>query len=67
MPSAGGRLWSGTETVGQITSVGFSGAIGIMIGLGYVNRKWIKPGTLLHLDTGAERVPAEVTALPFAD
>ena len=66
-PSAGARLWSGTETVGQITSVGFSGVTGSMIGLGYVKRKWLKPGTLLHLDAGSERVPAEVTALPFAD
>ena len=66
-PSIGARLWSGAETVGKITSVGFSGTTGTMIGLGYVDRKWLEPGTLLHVDTGSERVPAEVTELPFSD
>ena len=63
--TAGSRLWHDDEPVGAMTSVGFSPAAGIVIGLGYVKREWLEPGTVLQADAGSKRVQAEVTALPF--
>ena len=63
--SAGAPLWHDDKAVGEMTSVGFSPAAGTVIGLGYVKRDWLKPGTLLEVATGPTRVSAVVTALPF--
>jgi folate-binding protein YgfZ len=64
--SAGAPLWHDNEVVGEMTSAGFSPAAGAVLGLGYVKRDWLEPGTLLEVTTGLSRVPAVVTALPFA-
>ena len=63
--SAGAPLWHDDEAVGEMTSAGFSPAAGTVIGLGYVKRDWLEPGTLLEIATGPTRVSAVVTALPF--
>ena len=63
--SAVAPLWHDDETVGEMTSAGFSPAAGTVIGLGYVKRDWLEPGTLLEVATGPTRVSAVVTALPF--
>ena len=63
--SAGAPLWHGDEAVGEMTSVGFSPEAGTVIGLGYVKRDWLEPGTVLEVATGPKRVSAVVTAPPF--
>ena len=62
---AGAPLWHDDESAGELTSVGFSPAAGSVIGLGYVKRDWLEPGTVLAVDAGPRRVPAVVTTLPF--
>ena len=61
--AAGAPLWHDDDAVGETTSVAFSPAVGAVIGLGYVKRDWLEPGTVLEV--GPERVSAVVTALPF--
>ena len=63
--SEGAPLWRGDESVGEVTSVGFSPAADAVIGLGYVKRDQLEPGTVLAVAAGPERVSAVVTALPF--
>ena len=63
--SSGAPLWHDDEVVGEMTSVGFSPAAGTVIGLGYVRRDWLEPGTVLEVAIGPTRVSAVVTALPF--
>jgi len=61
--AAGAPLWHENDAVGEVTSSAFSPAVGAVIGLGYVKRDWLEPGTVLKVDP--ERVSAVVTALPF--
>ena len=63
--SAGAQLWRADDAVGEMTSVGFSPTAGTAIGLGYVKREWLEPGTVLEVDAGPTRVSAVVTTLPF--
>jgi folate-binding protein YgfZ len=63
--TAGAALWHEDDSAGEITSVGFSPAAGSVIGLGYVKREWLEPGTVLAVDAGSRRVQAVVTTLPF--
>ena len=63
--SAGAPLWHDDDVVGELTSVGFSPAAGTVIGLGYVKRDWLEPGTGLEVAAGPTRLSAVVTALPF--
>lgn len=58
-------LWHHDEEVGEMTSAGFSPAAGAVIGLGYVKRDWLEPGTVLEVGVDPDPVSAEVTALPF--
>ena len=61
--AAGEPLWHDDNPVGEVTSVAFSPAAGAVIGLGYVKRDWLEPGTVI--EAGPGRVSAVVTALPF--
>ena len=63
--SPGAQLWHDGDVAGKITSAGFSPAATTVIGLGYVKREWLEPGTTLDADAGQARVPVVVTALPF--
>ena len=63
--STGASLWHGDESVGEVTSVAFSPTVGAVIGLGYVKRDQLEPGTVLQVTAGPESVSAVVTALPF--
>ena len=62
-----GRLWSGGEPVGQVTSAVVSPALGSVIALGYVPRALSAPGTQVDVDCGDARTPARVVPLPFVD
>ena len=63
--SPGAQLWHDGDAAGEMTSSGFSPAAGTVIGLGYVKREWVEPGTMLEVDAGPTRLPVVVTALPF--
>src|SRR5262249_23200952 len=51
--------------VGKVTSGGPAPTVGGNIGLGYVPVGRSAAGTILEIDCGGKRVPAEVVAGPF--
>ncbi|MCC6849555.1 MAG: aminomethyltransferase family protein [Deltaproteobacteria bacterium] len=64
VPPPGVRLFAGDREVGWVTSVGRSWRLGRTIGLAYVRREQVEPGTELELG-GAGGPAATVRALPF--
>jgi folate-binding protein YgfZ len=60
-PSHGDRIMSGARDVGSITSAVQSPGLGRPIGLGYVHRDFVEPGTVVEIGG----VPASIAALPF--
>jgi tRNA-modifying protein YgfZ len=62
VPAAGSKLFAGEREVGRVTSAAYSPALGHAIALGYVQRDFTSPGTIVTLESGAN---ATVTALPF--
>ncbi len=63
--AAGDRILSGARAVGTVTSLARSPALGRAIALGYVHREFVEPGTSVEVASGARRVHATVTSLPF--
>ena len=61
VPPAGASIRAGDREIGEVTSGTWSPALQRPIGLGYVHRDFVEPGTKVTVD-GAE---AEVVALPF--
>lgn len=61
-PVVGTKLSAGGGEVGQVTSVAFIPPGGEAIGLGYVRREYLEPGSILQYAGGAARVEA-ATAL----
>ena len=62
LPAAGTKLLSEGKEVGSITTAVFSPTLRRGIGLGYVRREYLEPGTRLALGTGETAAVAE---LPF--
>jgi folate-binding protein YgfZ len=60
------RVHAGEREVGRITSVADSPRSGKQIALGYVQRDFIEPGTVLSIRTADGESQAIVTNLPFA-
>ncbi|MQA30566.1 MAG: aminomethyl transferase family protein [Luteitalea sp.] len=61
LPAAGSRLQADGKDVGNVTSCAWSPALGRSIGLGYVHRDFVAPGT----DLTAGAITARVAAVPF--
>ena len=65
-PSRGAAIFSGDDEVGRVTSAVRSPALDGIIALGYVRRDLADAGgASVEVRSGAERVPATVTSLPF--
>jgi len=60
--AAGSKLLAGGAEVGHVTSSGYSFALGVLIGMGYLRREHTTPGRQLQCLTGT----AEVIELPLA-
>ena len=58
-------LPAGNEAVGKVTSGTSSPTLGVAIAMAYLPREHAEPGTHLEVAVRAERVAAEVVALPF--
>ena len=66
LPTPDAAIFSGDDEVGRVTSAVHSPALGEVIALGYVRRNLADAGgASVHVSSGAERVPAVVTSLPF--
>jgi aminomethyltransferase len=65
MPPLGAPIHAGDRAVGRITSAVFSPRCAAVIGLGYVHRDFVEPGTRLEVLYDARRVAVIVSALPF--
>ena len=66
LPARGAAIFSGEDEVGRVTSAVHSPVLGEVIALGYVRRDLADAGgASVEVSSGAERVPAVVTALPF--
>jgi folate-binding protein YgfZ len=64
-PEPGVKLTSGEREVGYVTSSVRSFALNRPIGLGYVHRSFLEPGTELEVGRQEGRTKATVTKLPF--
>jgi aminomethyltransferase len=53
------------QTVGRVTSGGFSPALGVSIGMGYLPPALAAEGTALEIDVRGKLLPAEVVRRPF--
>lgn len=62
VPEPGTQLLKDGKTVGSTTTVLYSPGLKGLIGLGYVRREWLEPGTELQLPSGET---VRVTGLPF--
>ena len=63
-PPAGARLFAADREVGWVTSARRSWRLDRVVGLAYVRREYLAPGSLLALGA-ADGVPVTVRALPF--
>jgi aminomethyltransferase len=61
----GAPILAGGETVGVVTSGGFSPTLGAPIAMGFVPPRLAAPGTALEVEVRGRRQPAEVAPLPF--
>jgi tRNA-modifying protein YgfZ len=64
-PLRGARIHAGGRDAGFVTSTAMSPRFGA-IALGYVHRDFVAPGTSAEVEAGGGRLPAAVSALPFA-
>jgi folate-binding protein YgfZ len=60
----GDLLLSEGREIGRLTSAADSPALGKGLGLGYVHRDFVEPGTTLNVRTAAGEIPAAVIQLP---
>jgi len=65
MPRQHALILAGGETVGEVTSGGFSPSLDTQIGLGYVPVQLADPGCQLHVDVRGRAVEIETISLPF--
>jgi folate-binding protein YgfZ len=62
---AGAKIYSDAREIGLVTSAAQSPRLGA-IGLGYVHRDFVEPGTSVAVDAAAGRVAARVSARPIS-
>ena len=65
VPSHGDLIQSGGKQIGMVTSAAQSPSLGRPIALGYVQRDFIEPGTLVEVTHGLACLQATVARLPF--
>jgi folate-binding protein YgfZ len=65
VPEPGARVMVGGRDVGRITSAARSPALRVALGLGFLRREHLEPGTRVDVQWGSESLPARVAALPF--
>ncbi len=61
----GATIHAGGETVGRVTSGGFSPSLNHAIAMGYVASPYAESGTLLEVDVRGKRLSASVAPMPF--
>ena len=61
----GASVHSGADTVGTLTSGGFSPSLNHPIAMAYVGAAHAAPGTRLTIDVRGKQLPATVVAMPF--
>jgi folate-binding protein YgfZ len=59
-------IHAGDRDIGRVTSAAYSPALDRWIGMGYVQRDFVEPGTAVSLGDSEPRTPATVVALPHA-
>jgi len=64
VPPADALLFAGDREVGRVTSAARSWRLDRVVGLAYVRREHLAPGSVLALDA-ADGAPVTVRALPF--
>jgi tRNA-modifying protein YgfZ len=65
LPKGGELISSGDRQIGRLTSVGWSPALGTGIALGYVQRDFSEPGTIVNVGIGPAQLSGEIAPLPF--
>lgn len=65
IPRHGYALHADGAPVGQVTSGTFGPTVNKGIGMGYVRRAYVKPGTPLGVEVRGRATPARVVKLPF--
>jgi folate-binding protein YgfZ len=65
LPKAGDAALSGDREIGRVTCVAWSPSLEAGIGLGYLHRDFVEPGTSVTIRTGATPLTATVSPLPF--
>jgi aminomethyltransferase len=65
IPRHGQGVWHGGREVGQVTSGTKSPTLGTFIGMAYVTREHVDPGTPLEVDIRGRRHAAHVVERPF--
>ncbi|MFQ5916858.1 MAG: aminomethyltransferase family protein [Candidatus Binatia bacterium] len=65
VPRSGERVLRDDKEVGQVTSAAHTPTLGKTIALGMLRREVQEPGTVVHVESHGDLIPAEVTPLPF--
>jgi folate-binding protein YgfZ len=65
LPKAGNAVFAGEREIGRVTSAVRSPALSANLALAFVHRDYVEPATAVEVDTGAGRITAEVSSLPF--
>jgi len=66
VPEAGAEVWADAGSIGRITSVTRSPALGRAVALAFVRRSHAEPGTRVEVRSDGRALGASVSALPFA-
>jgi folate-binding protein YgfZ len=64
--SASTPIYAGDREIGRVTSAAYSPALDRWIGMGYVQRDFVEPGTAVSLGDAEPRTPATVVSLPHS-
>jgi glycine cleavage system aminomethyltransferase T len=65
LPEKGAKLFVADKDVGYVTSATHSPALQANVALGYVRKEHNAIGSEVMVQVGAERIPAQIVALPF--
>jgi len=65
VPRPGHRVRAGGEPLGTLTSATFSPTLAAGIGMGYLDRPDLRPGTKVAVEMHGRQAPAEVARMPF--
>ncbi|HEY3064702.1 MAG TPA: glycine cleavage T C-terminal barrel domain-containing protein [Methylomirabilota bacterium] len=66
VPDPGSPVFVADREIGAVTSAAWSPGLEKPIALAFVRREYAEPGTAVTVLAGDARIPAEVSALPFA-